>query len=211
MRADGLILAGGKSSRMGGRHKGGLTYRENTFVQILIWEFWKKAGKIWLSYGREHHGAYGGCEILMDIYPDCGPVSGIHAGLSACEQEWMMVAACDMPLLKIELFQYLWEELERAEHCRGMENGEGNGKEDQIYYEGAVPILHGRLQPLAAIYRKSAAGIWEEQIKKESYRLRDTLKKMNILYIDVTENAEFARMLRNVNTLEEYENLIGRE
>ena len=38
MQADGLILAGGKSSRMGGEHKGNLIYGGETFTQILVKE-----------------------------------------------------------------------------------------------------------------------------------------------------------------------------
>lgn len=193
MQADGLILAGGKSSRMGGRHKGGLSYGGETFTHILIKEFQLESEKIWLSYGREPHEAYEHCHILTDIYPNCGPIGGLHAGLSACEQDWMMVAACDMPLLRIELFRFLYRELERAgEAC----------------YAGAVPVNDGRIHPLAAIYRRTIVNLLEKQIENGSLRLRDALERMDILYVDVTEYPAFTRMLRNINTVEEYKNFI---
>lgn len=194
MRADGLILAGGKSARMGGRHKGSLLYKEETFVQILIREMGQEVQQMWISYGQKNHGSYAGCRLLTDIYPECGPIGGIHAGLSACGQEWMLVMACDMPLLKKELFLRLYRELERA----------GQGEE----YEGVVPVTEGRVHPLAALYRKGLAKTLEGQIEDGNFRLRDALKKSRILYVDVSKAPAFTEMLRNINTEEEYRKLV---
>ena len=50
---DVLILAGGKSSRMGGKHKGNLELGGETFTQRLINEMSKISERIWISYGEE--------------------------------------------------------------------------------------------------------------------------------------------------------------
>ena len=192
---DGLLLAGGKSSRMGGRHKGDLLYGNETFTTRMIHEFSKDADTIWISYGAKVHGTYENCRIVRDIYPDCGPIGGIHAGLTACESDEVMVAACDMPFLKIELFRYLYKQMEEA------------GKQEKVAYDGAVSVLDGRIHPLSAIYRRTAALVMEQQILKGNYRIRAALDKMKILYVDVTGNARFAYMLQNVNTMEEYKML----
>ena len=192
---DGLPLAGGKSSRMGGRHKGDLLYGNETFTTRMIHEFSKDADTIWISYGAKVHGTYENCRIVRDIYPDCGPIGGIHAGLTACESDEVMVAACDMPFLKIELFRYLKTKMDEA------------GKQEHIIYDGVMPVLERRMHPLAAIYRKCVAQVMERQILSGNYKIRDAFEKMHILYVDVTENENFARMLRNVNTMEEYKML----
>ena len=192
---DGLLLAGGKSSRMGGRHKGDLLYGNETFTTRMIHEFSKDADTIWISYGAKVYGTYENCRIVRDIYPDCGPIGGIHAGLTACESDEVMVAACDMPFLKIELFRYLYKQMEEA------------GKQEKVAYDGAVSVLDGRIHPLSAIYRRTAALVMEQQILKGNYRIRAALDKMKILYVDVTGNARFAYMLQNVNTMEEYKML----
>lgn len=210
IQIEGLILAGGKSTRMGGRRKGSLTYHEETFIQILIRELHPAAERIWLSYGQDYKEAYEGCDILRDIYRECGPIGGIHAGLSVCRQEWMMVAACDMPLLKIALFQHLWNELELAGEHRRITEYPGNVRGGRPFYDGAVPVAEGRIHPLAAIYRKSMAGILEEQIRRGKLRLRDALGRMRILYVDVSGQEEFEEMLQNINTVKEYEELLGR-
>lgn len=198
MQAEGLILAGGGSTRMGGLHKGSLLYRKKTFIQILEDELKKEATHVSISYGAKRREYAGECSVIMDYYPGCGPIGGIHAGLRECRGEFLLTAACDMPLLKIELYRYLYDTL--------------LGKEKiGISYDGAVPIVDGRIHPLSAIYRRRAGSRMEEQILAGNYRLTDALKCMNILYADVTEQKGYVQMLRNINTLKEYERLIKYE
>ncbi|MFW5631682.1 MAG: molybdenum cofactor guanylyltransferase, partial [Acetivibrio ethanolgignens] len=135
--------------------------------------------------------AYEGCRLVFDEFPGCGPLGGLHAGLKACETEELIVAACDMPFLKGELFYYL--------------------REWQEDFDGVVPIASGKIHPLAAIYKKSALPVFEEQIKNGNYRLQDALKRLNIAYIDVSEREDFKRMLQNINTAEDYERINPRE
>ncbi len=193
---DGLILAGGKSSRMNGQHKGNLMYGAETFMCRLIKELEKDAAQIWISYSENIHETYKNCRIVTDEYPDCGPIGGIHAGLKVCRAELLFVAACDMPFLKIEFFRYLEEKMKQEETLKG------------IKFDAVVPVLKERINPLAAIYRKSAINILEQQIGRKKYRIRDSLELMNVLYIDISDRKELEQMLQNINTVEEYQNLI---
>lgn len=190
-KADGLILAGGKSSRMGGRHKGNLPYGDTTFTGRLVEELKKGSQQLWLSYGEEPREVYAGCGIIEDEYPNCGPMAGLQAGLKHCESDVLLVAACDMPLLKLELYQYLFSFL--GEHG------------------GVVPICQGRIHPLAAIYKKELLPIFEDFLQKGNYRLRAALEESDICYVDVTELPQFCRMLQNINTEEDYAVLLEAE
>lgn len=202
LRLDGLILAGGKSTRMGGRHKGSLLIEEETFTERLVKELKQDAGQIWLSYGEQIHECYEGCRIVRDVYTDCGPIGGLHAGLVSCGADGVMAAACDMPFLKIELYRYLRCKMEAEEQRTG-------GK-----FDGVVPVLKRqadaresvrKVNPLAAIYRKSAVSVLEEQIKNKDYRIRSALQKLKILYLDLEEEHELGQMLRNINTIADYQ------
>lgn len=187
---DGLILAGGRGSRMGGRHKGNLKVGDTTFVQRLISEMKRETERIYLSYGecmREH---YEGCIVLQDLYQGLGPIGGIYTGLRNCESDCLMVVACDMPFLKIELFRFLM----------------GISAEKEAGLSGCdvwIPVCGGRNHPLAAIYRKNTANVLETQIHAGDYRMGSVLKKLKTAYIEVRD-AELVRMLCNVNTLEDY-------
>lgn len=195
---DGLILAGGKSTRMGGRHKGNLSYQNSTFMERVIQEFRKETDTVWISYGQDVRERYEGCRIVTDEYLGCGPIGGIHAGLRMCQGEWMMVAACDMPFLKMELYHFLTEALRQAD-CEEQNDTDG--------YMGVVPVTEGRIHPLAAIYRKKMEEVLETQIQNQNYRMTEALKKQKILYIDVSENQRIQQMLQNINTISEYEQL----
>lgn len=190
---DGLILAGGKSSRMGGSHKGDLIYQKETFLERIIHEFQKEAEMIWISYGAEIRREYPGCQAVQDQYLECGPLGGLQAGLKRCSSQLVMAAACDMPFLEMGMYQYLREQLMEAERTH-----------PELSYAGAMPVVDGRIHPLAAIYRKQAADCFEAQIQKGNYRLRDALQCLHILYVDFSGQQAFRQMLRNINTIQEY-------
>ena len=69
-----------------------------------------------------------------DTYPGCGPLAGVHAGLSCSCRSHAVVVACDMPFLNVGLLQYM------AEKAR-----EG--------YDVVVPRTGTFLEPLHAVYR----------------------------------------------------------
>ncbi|MBO5460259.1 MAG: molybdenum cofactor guanylyltransferase [Ruminococcus sp.] len=196
---DGLILAGGKSRRMEGKHKGNLVYQKETFTERLINELQKDAGQIWISYGETIHKEYSGCSIVLDEYSDCGPIGGLHAGLKSCGSELLMVAACDMPFMSVEFFRYLKSEMHSKE------------KGNSCVYDGVVPVYGGKIHPLAAIYRKKAVCILEEQILKKEYKMMRMLNKMDIIYIDVTGNEKWGHMLENINTVSDYRRIMTEE
>ena len=73
-----------------------------------------------------------------------------------------------------------------------------------------MPFFNGRIHPLSAIYRKeNVLKVMETQIIAGNYRIRDALNQLHVLYVDVSTNMEFAKMLQNVNTVEEYQKLVN--
>ena len=161
MKIEGLLLAGGKGRRMGGTYKGNLICDDVTFAEKIIAELKKETEKIWISYGNDNQGMIEDCEIVMDEYPGCGPISGFHAGLKKSDADAVFAAACDMPFLSSDLYTFLVKYLEPQ-------------------YEGVVPMLDGRIQPLAAVYRPRIAGELEKEILEGNYKLSRVWKKLNI-------------------------------
>ncbi|MBR7058065.1 MAG: molybdenum cofactor guanylyltransferase, partial [Stomatobaculum sp.] len=111
-----VILAGGKSSRMG-RDKASLTLGHETFLQRIAAEldacgFQEKyvslgSGSRYGMHEEENSTGTGekteihipvGWTAVRDRYRDCGPLGGIHAALSACRAEWALFVSCDTPL-----------------------------------------------------------------------------------------------------------------
>ena len=105
----GLILAGGRGSRLGGIDKGLLDFRGTPLVQRVAQRLVGQVGGLLLSANR-HVDRYRplGFEALADgPYPDAGPLAGIRSGLAACATDWLLVVPCDLPFVPLDLCQRL--------------------------------------------------------------------------------------------------------
>lgn len=129
----GLILAGGRSSRMG-RDKAGLILPDGrTLLQRQV-EVLREAGAttvlVSIRAGRE--SALPGVQFVPGLMPDAGPLAGIAAGLCAAPAGLVLVLAVDMPVVQ-------------AGHLRELVGLATAGR-------GVVPVQAGQCEPLAAVY-----------------------------------------------------------
>jgi len=185
-----LLLAGGKSSRMG-TNKAELLYKGRTFVDNLI-EKAKKLGikRIYLSgYQKELKDV----QLVYDIYPEIGPLGGLHAGLQAVKTPYCLVLPVDIPQIPE---RFLEELLVFHEHT--MEELEG----------GAKPLVverDGFLEPLLGIYPISMIKFIEEKILSERFSVFRMIKEWGCVCFrtDIPEE-----QIANINTREDYEKLI---
>lgn len=198
-KVDALILAGGQNRRMQGRYKGDLVLHEETFADHLIREMGRIAQHIYLSYGEAEHGNKAGCTIVRDIHPGCGPIAGLEAGLAACREEYLLVAACDMPYLRAEFYRML------------LACGDEEARRKGAFPECIVPTLDGLPDNLAAVYSKSMLPLIRELIAAEKYRPRLAIERSRNLFVPLDDRPEYSRMLRNINTGEEYRELLRAE
>lgn len=208
MKLAAAIMAGGRSSRMAGRHKGMLMTPDGvTFTDRLAAEMHKLTDLVYISYGEKIQTEAEACRIVQDIYPDCGPVGGLHAVL--CRASWdgaaaVCVCACDMPYVTAELYSYLYTQLaKRTDMSENEHNPFG-------VYDGAVAVVSEKIHPLAAVYSAEAARIFKMQLKERNLRVRDALAKLRILYVDL-RGTVYERMLVNINTEDDYAEYIDCE
>ncbi len=102
----GLLLAGGRGERMGGRDKGLVELAGRPMVAYVIERLAPQVGTLLISANRhlERYREWG-LPVLPD--PDecraAGPLAGILAGLQASETPWLAVAPCDAPCLPTDL------------------------------------------------------------------------------------------------------------
>ena len=201
MKMAAAVMAGGRSSRMEGRHKGMLLTREGvTFTDRISAELHKLTDLVYISYGDTIQMEAAECRIVRDIYIGCGPVGGLHAVLTRAFLDGaaaVATAACDMPYVTAEFFRYLYEQLV----IRTDISGERKSPFD--LYDGVVAVTGGKIHPLAAIYSVRAAGICKTQLEERNLRVRDALAKLRILYVDL-EGSAYERMILNINTEEDY-------
>lgn len=101
----GLVLAGGRGSRMGGLDKGLQPLRGRPLVVHALERLAPQVGPLLISANR-HLDDYRhlGPPVLSDAEDDFpGPLAGLLAGLRACQTPWLLSVPCDTPRLPADL------------------------------------------------------------------------------------------------------------
>ena len=112
-RITGLVLAGGRGSRMGGVDKGLQNFRGMPLAMHALLRLQAQVGETLLNANR-NIAAYEsmGVPVWPDAVPDYpGPLAGFLAGLERCETPYLVVVPCDSPLFPEDLVERLAEAL----------------------------------------------------------------------------------------------------
>ena len=110
----GLILAGGRGSRMGGVDKGLQSHQGSTLAMHALLRLGPQVGELMINANR-NLAAYEamGAPVWPDALPDyAGPLAGFLAGLEHCETPYMVTVPCDSPLFPLDLVERLANALE---------------------------------------------------------------------------------------------------
>ena len=111
----GVILAGGRGSRMGGADKGLQNFRGVPLAMFTMLRLAPQVGEVMVNANR-NLAAYEsfGVPVWPDALADfAGPLAGFLAGLEQCETDYLVTVPCDTPLFPQDLVARLAEALER--------------------------------------------------------------------------------------------------
>ncbi len=180
-----IILAGGKSSRMG-FDKQFIKIGDTTITEHIIKELKPLFKEIIVV--TKSCKFYENSKVITveDIYKGLGPMAGIHAGLIKSSSEYNYVIACDMPFINIEYIKYMMERIK-----------ENKGRLDLVMTKTKEMV-----ETLNAFYNKSLIPIIEDMIKEDKKSLHDLLDITNVLYIEEEKAKSFSpdwRMFTNLN------------
>lgn len=110
MRVDGVILAGGASSRMG-EAKSLLPFNGKTLIEIVVARAAPQVLTLAINAARADVDTYKARfsqTVLPDLYEDkLGPLCGIVTGLAWCGTDWLATFPCDTPFLPRDLVAQL--------------------------------------------------------------------------------------------------------
>lgn len=189
-----LLLAGGKSSRMG-QNKAELLYEGQTFMEVLIAKA-RQLGIVHIyvsGFQRDIENVH----IVWDEYPNRGPLGGLHACMKVVETPYCLVLPVDVPKLPDEILDALlyFHEKKRM--------GLKTGKEIPLLWE------HGdRKEPLIAVYPVEMADMIEDLIKERSAPVFRVLDQSGYECFRLEMAGD---QIINVNTPELYDRLIKGE
>lgn len=190
-----IVLAGGKSSRMG-QPKAQLLFDgeplivhiaralESLFSDIVI----VAAPGQELPSLRRGSGQALSVTLVRDEVAYQGPVSGIYYGLRAASGEIGFVTSCDVPFLNLSLISFLISQI--------------------ADYDVVVPYWQERLQPLHAVYRRSVVPLLQEQLERGELRPISLYKKVRTREVHEDEIRGFdpdGMSFLNMNTPEDYQ------
>lgn len=130
-----------------------------------------------------------GEDAIEDLYPDHGPLAGIHAALTASETEWNLILSVDTPFVSPNFLQFLVTEAERC---------------GQVV---TVPYVDDRFQPLCAVYRREFLGLAESALTAGKNKIDALFCHTTVRRVDEAELKRLAfdpRMFDNLNTPDDF-------
>lgn len=182
-----IILAGGKSSRMGEEDKPFLPFGRG---QTLIHSIVERLGGLFSEIiivtrsPQDYRGLFTS-RVVEDIYA-AGPLGGLHAGLFYSSSQYSFVLACDMPFIDLRLVEYMLEV----------------AKEDIL-----IPVLNEKLEPLHAVYKKSCLPAIEKKIREKRFRVISFFPEVTVEYLPQSKIQRIdphGTSFFNINTRNEY-------
>ena len=177
------ILAGGKSSRMG-QNKALMEFQNETMIGRILRQF-SDCSEVLVS--ASSHGLYEaeGIRVVYDEIKEIGPIEGIRQLVSASGEEYIFICAADMPFVNADIAKYIAEFISSDYDCY-------------------VVADEDRVHPLCAIYSKKILPVIEELIREGKYKLMELLNRVRTKYISLEHTDFDRRVLRNVNTKDEF-------
>jgi len=185
----GIILSGGKSSRLG-EEKGLAAFNGKPLVSYAIEVLRPICGKLIISANNqiEEYNKYG-FNVVQDEVSGVGPMGGILTCLKKSESRFNLILSCDTPFVSTALYEHL---LKSAE-----------------YYQVVVPKHDGFIEPLCSIFTTNV--LWELQHSLESgnFKMHDFFKKTDFKAIDIFPELPFYSddLFVNINTQKELKGL----
>lgn len=149
-RIYGLVLAGGKSRRMGS-DKALLRQNGETQLSRAVSLLESHVDRVFVSTRADQSGdaERSKYEQIVDRYDDLGPVAGILSALESNARVSWLVLACDLPNVDDATISYL------IEHC--------SPERPVTAYES---VVDGLPEPLCAIYRPDARVVIERFVEQ---------------------------------------------
>ncbi|ACY86338.1 molybdenum cofactor guanylyltransferase MobA [Edwardsiella piscicida] len=108
---EGVILAGGRATRMQGRDKGLVTLNAIPLYQQVLQRLAPQVSRVVISANRNQQTyRQSGCEVLSDSMADFpGPLAGVLTALEQCRTPWLISVPCDVPFIPTDLVNVLWQ------------------------------------------------------------------------------------------------------
>jgi molybdopterin-guanine dinucleotide biosynthesis protein A len=184
----GVILAGGRARRFGGRNKATLELGGQWIVQRQLDALRPITAAQLIVANDAAPFARLGVPVTPDIHAGKGPLGGLHAALSVAATARALVLACDLPFVHTAFLRFLVERAREADIV--------------------VPRTAEGTHPLCAVYATRLAPVIAARIAAGRLAVHELFDLVPTVTIEPRAVAAFdpgGYLLSNVNTAAEYE------
>ena len=181
-KVTGIVLAGGKGSRMGGVDKGLQPLRGKPMAAWAIARLKPQVDEIVINANQnlEVYSAFGYRVVSDEIGGFAGPLAGLHAGLSAATHPLAATVPCDSPFLPADLVFRLKNSI---------------GENDL-----AVAKTGGQSHPVFILVKTSVRRNLENFLQGGGRKIDAWYASLKVVEVSFDDEAD---AFRNINTLEE--------
>jgi molybdopterin-guanine dinucleotide biosynthesis protein A len=190
--AAAVVLAGGKSSRMG-RPKSLLLFGGEPLIVHIVRALKRMFAEIVIVAAPDQELPDLSALLVRDEVAYQGPVGGIYYGLKAASGNFCFVTSCDVPFLNPSLISHLTSLISN--------------------YDLVVPFWEDRFQPLHAVYSTNVLPLLKEQLDRGELRpiyLFDKVKTYKIEEDVIRRFDPEGLSFFNMNTPDDYERALQR-
>lgn len=181
MSYSGAVLAGGLSSRFASKRKPEdkalFVYRDKPLAAWAL-DSLEGASERFLVANREYPDF--DVPVYPDLLPDGGSLSGLHSALHHAKEDWVALAACDMPFLTPAFWAHLLKYRPENPSDAPIVIGKGPG---------------ASLQPLAALYHRSLLEKVEHNIQAGRLSLQRLARESDAVIVPWRELSPLSKNL----------------
>jgi molybdopterin molybdotransferase len=179
----GLILAGGRSSRMGGNDKALMRFKEKRLIDHVFERLAPQVGGVVINVNQNHeqYKSFGVRVVSDAIGTYAGPLAGLHAGLSVSRRPYLMSVPCDSPFFPDNLVERMFDALQNSAA--------------QI----AVAMTGEQPHPVFALARRSVLEHLTDFLKGGGRKIDEWYDTLKVVHVEFEDEAQFG----NINTPEE--------
>lgn len=183
MKLSAIILAGGKSSRMG-TDKGLVLFNGKPMVEYLI-EIFRSLNIPTIIVANNSEYNQFDVPVFEDLIKEKGPLAGIYTGLSHVESGMSVVVSCDIPCVSREMIETLVENV-------------GSEKITIVSYKD-------RIHPLIGLYSTDLTNDLLKSLELNELRVRDFINSEDskIIQLEDFNLNDTDKQVMNINTKEE--------
>ncbi|NGZ09213.1 MAG: molybdenum cofactor guanylyltransferase [Nitrospira sp. LK70] len=150
----GVLLAGGKSRRMGEDKRFALVGQRTLFERscAVLCELFEQ---VCVVIAQDSPSLEAAVPVVRDLIPDCGSLGGLYTGLRLAKTQHVFLAACDMPFLNPDVIRYLVHLKDQADIV--------------------ISRWASRLQPTHAVYGRGCLPVLEDMMKLHNRKIQSII------------------------------------